>query len=409
MDDVSFANLFGVCLIAFLVPFTLAFFPRLRLPAIVVELLAGIVAGPSVLGWVRVDDTVNVIAALGLSYLLFLAGFDLDLDVLRGRTLRVALLGFGLSLMIAVALGGALSVTGAVLDPMLVGIILAATGLGVVLPVLKDAGQLATGFGRTVISNATIAEFATIVLLALLFSTNGLGPVAEAGLLVVLGLVAAAAAIALARLRDHMAAGPVLRRLADSSSQLRVRLALALLLGMLAISESFGFEAILGAFIAGALLNVLELDRGAEGSRFARKLEAIGFGFFIPVFFVTSGLRYDLPALVSSPGTMLKVPLFVGAILLVRGVPALLYRRTMGRRQVVAAGLLQSTTLSFILAATAVGVELGIMTQQTSTALIAAGVITVVCFPVVALGLLRRGDTDADAALTEEPAQPSPA
>lgn len=396
MDDVLFGNLFGVCLVAFLIPFALAFVPRLRVPAIVVELVAGIVLGPSVLGVLEVDETVNVVAVLGLSYLLFMAGLELELDVLRGPTLRVAAVGFGVSLAIAIVLGGVFHATGLIVDPMLIAIILSATGLGIVLPVLKGSGEMGSSFGRLVIANSTIAEFATIALLALLFSTTGLGPTAEGVLLLVLGLLAAALLVGLARLRDHMSAGAVLQRLDDTSAQLRVRLALALLIGLLAVSERFGFEAILGAFVAGVILNVLELDRGDEGSRFTAKLEAIGFGFLIPVFFVTSGLRYDLDALLASPSTMARVPLFLGAILLVRGLPALLYRRRMSSRHVRAAAMLQATTLSFILAATTLGLELEIMRQATATALIAAGVISVMVFPASALGILRRAGDAMD-------------
>jgi Kef-type K+ transport system membrane component KefB len=395
VDDVAFGNLFGVCLVAFLIPFTLAFFPKIRLPAIVVELVAGIILGPSVLGLLQVDSTVNVVAVLGLSYLLFLAGLDLELDALRGATIRVALVGFGVSLALAVALGTAFHLTGVVIDPMLIAIILSATGLGVVLPVLIGTGEAGTTFGRLVIANSTIAEFATIVLLALLFSTTGMSPTIEAVLLLILGALAAVLLLALAKLRDSMAAGAVLQRLDDTSAQLRVRLALALLIGLLAVSERFGFEAILGAFVAGVILNVLELDRGEQGSRFTAKLEAIGFGFLVPVFFVTSGLRYDIDALLSSTSTMLRVPLFLAAILVVRGLPALLYRRRLDATRTKAAALLQATSLSFILAATTLGLELGIIKDETATALIAAGVISVLVFPATALGLLRRaGDPE---------------
>ena len=203
--------------------------------------------------------------------------------------------------------------------------------------------------------------------------------------------------IGLARLRDVLSAGDVLHRMAEASSQLRVRLAFALLIGLLAITERFGFEAILGAFVAGVILNVLEFGEGEEGRLFTGKLEAVGFGFLIPVFFVTSGLRYDLDALISSPSTMLRVPLFLAAMLLVRGLPALLYRRTMTRRHLWAAVLFQATSLSFILAATTLGLELGIMRDATATALIAAGVISVAVFPALGLGLLRRAAAEATA------------
>jgi Kef-type K+ transport system membrane component KefB len=394
VDDVAFANLFGVCLVAFLVPFTLAFFPKIRLPAIVVELLVGIVLGPSVLGLLRVDDTVNVIAVLGLSYLLFLAGLDLDMTILRGATLRAAATGFAASLGIATVIGAVFHETGLVIDPMLIAVILSATGLGVVLPVLRGAGQVDTSFGRTVISNATIAEFATIVLLALLFSTSGMSPMAEGALLLVLGLLAALLLIGLSRLRDVLSAGDVLHRMAEASSQLRVRLAFALLIGLLAISERFGFEAILGAFVAGVILNVLEFGEGEEGRLFTAKLEAVGFGFLIPVFFVTSGLRLDLRGLLEDPAALVRVPLFLLALLVVRGAPAYLAVRTLGPRATAAAALLQATSLPFIVTATQIGVATGLMSPVTAAALVCAGLLSVLVFPAVALVLLRQPAAD---------------
>jgi len=178
-------------------------------------------------------------------------------------------------------------------------------------------------------------------------------------------------------------------RLQDTTAQIRVRGAMVLLVGFAAIAESLGLEAILGAFAAGAMLTLLDTDQAMTHPQFRRKLEAIGFGFFIPVFFVTTGVRYDLDALLASTSTVLMVPLFLLALLAVRGLPALLYRRLLGVRKAAIAGLLQSTSLPFIVAATAIGLDLGVIDAAAGAALIAAGLLSVVIFPAAGLALLK--------------------
>ncbi|MEA2702372.1 MAG: hypothetical protein QOD63_317, partial [Actinomycetota bacterium] len=176
-------------------------------------------------------------------------------------------------------------------------------------------------------------------------------------------------------------------RLQDPTAEIRVRIAVLLMVGFVALAEHVGLETILGAFIAGALLNALDKDT-ATHPNFRLKLEAVGYGFVIPVFFVTSGLRFDLEALLASPSAFLRVPLFLLAILLVRGAPALLYRSTAGPKASAAAGLLQATTLPLLVTAADIGVTLGAITPVTASALISAGLLSVLIFPLVALSLL---------------------
>jgi Kef-type K+ transport system membrane component KefB len=172
--------------------------------------------------------------------------------------------------------------------------------------------------------------------------------------------------------------------------QIRVRGAFLLLVCFVALGSVFGLETILGAFVVGVILRLVDGDRMMTHPQFRQKLEAIGFGVFIPVFFVASGIRFDLAALFSSPTTILRVPIFLAALLLVRGVPAFLYRPLIGSRRAVVAGLLQATSLSFIVAASQIGLELGLITKATGAALIAAGLLSVLIFPLLALTLLRR-------------------
>lgn len=389
MSELAFTNLLAITAIAFAAPLLLGLVPALRLPAVVLEIVAGIVVGPAVLDWVHVDQPVEVLALVGLAFLLFLAGLEVEFDRLRGKLLQLALVGFVISFAIGIAAGLGLQAAGFVKDPVFVAIVLSATSLGVVVPVLKDAGLAASPFGQLVIAAASIADVATILLLSLLFSQEGDGLTAQ--LMLLGGLVVLAAAVAASiLLADHSRRlRETLVRLQDTTAQIRVRGAFLLLLVFVAVAQKLGLEVILGAFIAGAMLSALDPDREMTHPQLRLKLEASGFGIFIPVFFVTSGLRFDLDALTSSASTVARVPVFLLALLLVRGLPALAYRRYLASdRQMIVAGLLQATSLPFIVASTAIGLSLDLLTAATAAGLIAAGLLSVLVFPLLSLTLL---------------------
>jgi Kef-type K+ transport system membrane component KefB len=389
MEEPSFSGLLIVVTVAFLAPFLLGLAPRLRLPSVVFEIVAGIVIGPSVLGWVEVDQTIEVLALVGLALLLFLAGLEIDFGELRGRLLRLAALGWALSFGIAVLAGLLLSASGVVETPLLVAIILSATSLGVIVPVLKDVGELDTRFGQLVLAAATIADFGGVILLSLFFSGES-GPGSTAILLsAFLGLLVVAFAVIRTAERSRRVEDDLLR-LQDSSAQIRVRAAMVLMIAFVALAEGLGLELILGSFAAGALLSLLDRDRRVTHPNFRTKLEAMGFGLFIPVFFVTSGIRFDLDALLDDPANLAMVPIFLAALAVVRGLPAVLYRGFVGRRRAAIAGVLQATSLPFIVAATAIGMELGAIDAAESSALIAAGLLSVLIFPLTGLTLLKR-------------------
>ena len=391
MDELSFDNLFVVCAVAAAVPLLLGYLPRLRVPSVVVEIGAGVVLGPALLGWVQVDAAVATLSWLGLAFLLFLAGLEIDLAALRGPVLRLALASFVLSFALGLAAGLALRAAGEVRSALFVAVVLSATSLGVVIPVLKDAGAAGAPLGRIVIAAASVADIATILLLSLLFSEEG-GSVASTVALLG-GFVALAVAVVVSvqgAERSSVLSGALLR-LQDTTAQIRVRGAVLLLVVFAAAAQELGLEVILGAFVAGALLGVLDRDRAMSHPNLRPKLDAVGFGLLVPVFFVTSGLRFDLDALTEDPGTLARVPILLAALLVVRGLPALLYRGTLGSgRAVAAAGLLQATSLPFIVAATAIGVELDALAPATAAALVAAGLLSLLVFPAAALTLLRR-------------------
>ena len=391
MPTVHFTNLLIVVAVGFLAPLALGFFPRVRLPSIVLELVLGIAIGPSVLGWVEPDLAVSILALVGLAFLLFLSGLEIDFERLRGRILRLTSIGFAVSFGIAIVLGLGLKAGGFVKSPLFVAIVLVASSVGVIFPVLKDSGDISSSFGQLVIAAASIAEFGSIVLLSLFFS--GKGSTSTAGTLILLvgfGLVVLLVGLAIAGVEHSLSLDRVLRRLQDTTAEIRVRAAFVLLIGFTALAETVGFETILGAFAAGALLSLIDRDKAMTHPELRVKLEAVGFGVFIPVFFVASGVRFDLDALFASASTVARVPLFLLAIYLARGLPALLYVGLLGRSRSVIAGVLQATSLTFIVAATQIGLELGVVSQASAAGLVAAGLLSVAISPTVGLVLLQR-------------------
>jgi Kef-type K+ transport system membrane component KefB len=391
MTTFSFTSLVVVAAIAVGAPLLVATFPRIRVPAVVLEIVAGIIVGPHGLKVVKtVDVPIQILATIGLAFLLFLAGLEIDVERLRGPLLRLAGLGFAFTLVLGFGAGAIFKSAGIVRSPMFLAITLAATALGLVVPVLKDVGQASSRLGQLTIAASSVADFGAVVLLTLFFSgAHSTGTGAKIVLLGGFAALAAAATLALSRLNRSMRLGGILVKLQDTTAEIRVRVAVLILVGFVALAQHFGLETILGAFIAGGVLNLIDRDTMSH-PHFRLKLEAIGYGFVVPVFFVASGLRFDLGALLESPPSIARVPLFLLALLIVRGLPALLYRRSVGTTGAVAAGLLQATSLPLIVTATAIGEALHLITPVNGAALVAAGLLSVVIFPPIALGLLRR-------------------
>jgi Kef-type K+ transport system membrane component KefB len=389
VTEIDFSSLVVVAVVAFSAPLLLGLAPAVRLPAVVLELVAGIAIGPSGFGWVEIDAPIEVLALIGLAFLLFLSGLEIEFERLRGRSVALTGAGFVVSFGIALVAAFALGAAGQVDTPLLVAIILVATSLGVVVPVLKDAGKASSELGQLVIAAASIADFGAVILLSLFFSREATSTTTKLVLLGGFFLVVAAFAVALMGAERSRGLSDVLLRLQDTTAQIRVRGAFLLLVVFVALAETLGLEVILGAFLAGAVLSLVDRDRMMTHPDLRRKLEAVGFGVFIPVFFVASGIAFDLGALFGSASTVARVPLFLLALLLVRGLPALLYRRVLGSRQTAVAGLLQATSLPFIVAASMIGIELGLLDDATGAALIAAGLLSVLVFPLLALMLLR--------------------
>jgi Kef-type K+ transport system membrane component KefB len=408
VPDVAFTDLLIITAVAAGVPLALGWAPRLRVPSVVLEIVAGIVLGPSVLGWVRVDLPVQILALVGLAFLLLLAGLEIDVRGISGRLLGLAGAGYVVSAGLAVLVGFGFRSLGWTPSPLLLAVALTATSLGLVVPVLKDAGKIGDPVGQATIAAASVADFTAIVLLTLLFSTSGGGAGTTALFLGVFGVLVAVLALALGRVGRSMRLGEVLVRLQDSTAEIRVRLVILLLVAFVALAERFGLETILGAFLAGALVGLVDRD-SATHPRFRAKLDAIGYGFLIPVFFVSSGVGLDLRGLFEHPSALIRVPVFLVALLVVRGVPAMLFVRSLGRRGATAVGLLQATSLPFLVTVAQIGTATGRLSGTNAAALVCAGLLSVLIFPAVSLGLLGRSGRPAIPEQWSAPAAEIPA
>jgi Kef-type K+ transport system membrane component KefB len=403
---ITFNSLLVIGGVAIAVPLLLGLVPAVKVPAVVLEIVGGVLVGPAVLGWVHLDAAVQVTADLGLGFLLFMAGYEIDLRRFDRRLLLLAGRAFAVSVALALMVAYGLELAGQVRDGLLVGITLMATSLGILVPILKDAEHTDTPFGQLIMAAGSLAELGPLVLLSVFFSASSGNPSVELGLLASFAGLTAVVVVAAQRVRGWGPLREIVHRLENTSSQLRVRLAITFALAFAVVAEHFGLATILGAFLAGVIVRRTG-ESPASQEVLTGKLEAIGFGFLIPVFFVSTGAGLDIDALFRSSRALVLVPVFLAALLVVRGLPALLYVRTIGSAHALAAGFMQATSLTFIVVATIIGVETSHQRPSTATALVVAGLLSVVIYPPVALQLLK-STAGSQAAQPPAPA-PAPA
>ena len=388
MASVAFTGVLIIALVSVAVPLLGALVPRLPLPGAVVEVVAGIVIGPAVLGWVHLDASVQVLSDLGLGMLLFLAGMEIDVERLRGPLGRLAGRAFAVSILLGLGCSLIISEVGLGTKPIFLTVVVVSTSAGLLLPLLKDAGQQHTTFGQLVLTAAALAEVASVLTLSLLFSATAHTAAARLASLATFVALLAVIALALAHLRRSPRVERLLERLEDRSGQLRVRAALTLALSFAVLANRFGLASILGAFAAGLLVRTIDLTGRAPHPHFQIKLEGVGFGFLVPIFFITVGIQFDATALVRNPTAMAAIPLFLAALLIVRAIPALLYTPHIGRRHATAAGLMQATNLTFVIVAAQLGVATGQLSPTAAASLLAAGLLSAALFPLAALKVL---------------------
>ena len=389
VDETSLLVIAATAALAGLIVMVLS--PRLTIPVVVVELVLGIIIGPEVLDLAHVDPTTHFLGDLGLGMLFFFAGYEIDFDRIKGRSLELALLGWGISLVLAYSIGGALAAAGVVLSFLYTGSAMATTAIGTLIPILTDAGEMRTKFGTYLLGAGAMGEFGPILLITLILSAEN--PFHEAGILVAFVLLAVVTGIL--AVRSAWKGWPLIERTFETSSQLAVRLAVVLVFGLVALAAQLGLDILLGGFVAGMITR--QALRGREVSVFDSKLTAVGYGLLIPFFFVTSGMTFNLDALGQSVGAALKVPLFLFLFLVVRGTPALLlYRGILTAKEQVALAFFCATELPLVVAITAIAIDDGRMRSSTAAGLVGAAILSTLIYPLI--GLLLRRDSETAAA-----------
>ncbi len=365
-------------------------------PVVVVELLLGIVIGPNGLDLAHVDSFVEFFANLGLGMLFFFAGYEIDFDRIRGQALRLALWGWAMSVAVAYGIGGALEASGFVISFLFAGSALATTAIGTLVPILRDEGELRTRFGTYLLAAGAVGEFGPILLLTLVLSTHR----AINRALPLIAFIALAVVIAVISVRTAPIGWSALERTIEASNQLAVRLAALLVFGLAALAAQLGLDIVLGGFVAGMITRLSV--RGREVSVLESKLSAVGFGLLIPFFFIVSGVEFDLDALLASPSALLKLPLFLGMFLVVRGLPALLlYRGVLSGRDRVALAFYCATALPLVVAIASVATHDGHMRTGTAAALIGAAILSTLIFPFVGRALRAQRRNRRDSTVTQ--------
>ncbi|GGW62147.1 cation:proton antiporter [Streptomyces galilaeus] len=357
---------------------------RIRIPLVIFEISLGILIGPDVLGWARPDDVVDTLADLGLSMLIFLAGYEIEFAAVRGDTLRRSLWAWLLSLGLGIGVAFLIS-GGDVFEAFVIGTALTSTALGTVLPMLRDSGQLRGRFGTVMSAFGAVGEFGPVVAVALLLS--GRRPGESAALLAGFGVLTAGAVFWAMRPRPPWFARLTERTL-HSSGQFAVRFVMLLLACMLGLAEVFGLDVLLGAFAAGVLTRLVLRRAVPESSeQVLGKVEAMGFGFLVPLFYVVTGIEFDLHAL-HDLGALLLVPVFLLLFLLVRGAPVYaLAPRDLGRADRTALALFASTCLPLVVAITTIGVDQDLLASDEAASLVGAAMISVLVLPLLATRL----------------------
>ncbi|HEY5786246.1 MAG TPA: cation:proton antiporter [Microlunatus sp.] len=369
-----------VSLLAALTPIVVGLLSRLRVPQVVVLIMGGIAVGPQVLGWAE-PESIELIANLGLGFLFLLAGYELDLGLFGERAGRLAITSWMVTAVIAVAVTGALAAVGFVQAFVPIAIGLTTTALGTLLPILRDNNMLEGRFGAFIMAAGAVGEFLPIVAVAIFLSAKGafLGLIS----LAVVGLIALLFVFVPQVVRQRKIRG-IIARGEHATSQTTLRWTMFLLFALLLVAADFGLDVVLGAFLAGVVLR-----RWAPGDTEAleAKLDAVGYGFFIPVFFVTSGMSLDLRSIIEAPARLI---VFFVLFLVVRGLPALLfYRHQLPLRGRIQMMLLTATALPLLVALAEIGLASGTMLPENAAALVGAGVLSVVVYPAVAVGLGR--------------------
>jgi Kef-type K+ transport system membrane component KefB len=386
-DPTRFIPLLIVIGLAFVIPVLLARFKRL--PVVVGEIFFGVIVGPSLLGWVTEGTILNFMSDIGLAFLMFLAGMEIEFDLIFGgqkkrkdepNILLSSLLIYGASLVLAVLGGLAVQRIGIHGDVWLLAFVLSATSLGVLLPILKERELLPTPFGQLIFLTAMLADFITVILLTIYLIVLDKGfdvQVFSLSLLFIAFFIfyrVGPGFVRLPRVRN------LIQRLSSATVQIKVRGAIAILIAFVVMAEFLDAELILGAFLAGMIISLIKRP---EDDGLVHNLEAFGFGFFIPIFFIMVGVGLDIQALLSSPNLLVALPGFLVIAAVIKLIPMLAVKRHFSWRDLFAGSFLLNTHLSLEVAVAVIGLRAGLFDQATSTTVIVFAVLTVLLMPLL--------------------------
>ena len=394
MTTSTLTSLLLLTLVATLAPLLVdAFRSVVLVPVVVAEIAFGVVLGPDVLGWVSEDSLVTLLANLGLAMLMFFAGYEIDFARMRGGSAGLALQVWALSLVIGLGIGASLHLAGLPGSGLVIGLALTTTALGALVPILKDTGDLRTPFGGHVLATGAVGEFGPIIAISLLLSTRAPGWTA---VLLLAFAAVAALAVGMARRPRPPRLNRVVAMTLRTSAQLAVRFTLLVVVALVWLAAEFGLDVLLGAFTAGVVMRLFMSggDR-EEAALVTDKLEAVGFGFLIPMFFVVSGVRFDLSGLLASPFALALLPVLLALFLVTRGLPVMIvYRSALNRADRVALALFASTALPLVVVIVSIGVQTGRLRDDLGAALVGAAMLSLVVLPLLALRT-RRGSRSA--------------
>jgi len=378
------SELLLITFVAMLAPLLAELPGSVRFPVVVLEVVLGILIGPHVFHLANPDGLIAMLGQLGLTFLLFLVGLEIDFDKIRGKPLSLAVGSWSITFLLSIVCMFIFNVIGLIqTPPLLAAVALSTTALGVLAPILRDQGVLNTDFGKYLVATAAVGEFGPLVIISLLLiSTHG---TFLHTLFVVTFIIIA---LGVANIALHMRTSPLIEKLAhtmQSSGQLPVRICILLQVLLATLAAKFGLNIVMGAFTAGMVVG-LAIKR-KEGELLRHKLDAVGYGFLIPIFFIAAGMKFEVSALWSSPLAPIQVALLSGLLILVRCIPMFLYKKELTPAEKLPFAFYAATGLPLIVIISDIGVSSGLMPPDRASILVSAGMVSVLLFPMLAVKL----------------------
>ncbi|MDT4328420.1 cation:proton antiporter [Methylomonas sp. MED-D] len=373
--------LFVIALAAAFSPLLARIPTRFRMPVVATEMLLGMIIGPHIFNWVSPDGLVGMLGELGLTFLLFMVGMEINLGEIQGKPLTLAIGGWFLSFTVAMACMSVVHAIGLIqAPPLLAAVALSTTALGVLAPILRDEGILNTDFGKMLLSAAAMGEFGPLMVVSMLIIPTHSTFLHTVFILAFVGITFVIADTAINARSSTLI--DLLAQTMQSSGQLPVRICIALQALLVVLAGEFGLNVVVGAFAAGMVVGLA--SKGEGGMILRQKLDAIGYGFLIPIFFIVAGMKFDVSALWANPLVPVQIICLLGLLILIRGVPVILYYPVLASNDRLPFALYSATGLPMIVIISEIGVSSGLMAPDRAAVLVSAGMISVLLFPLLA-------------------------